>query len=606
VENDDLKLTFAPPVSAVGFDILFQSLDTTSFVGIRVFDATGRELFSNPDIAIAGDVRAQCHDPQERCGAAGGGQFVGFVSNTANIAQIVIDEFDSGPGNPDANIGFDTFRFRSTGGPTATPTPTPTRTPTATPTRTPTVGTLPPIPTEADCSSTIPAIGGSQAATTYDVLDSTQVGGPTFSWIDVSGTGTRITVSDEDDGCGGPVALPFAFPFFGLTFHAIFVDTNGLLSFVTGNSANPNNPNNPPGFEINNRIAPFWFDIDGTCRSNDGIFYQSFGTFVVFQWQNWDRFDCNIEEAIYTFEAILHADGKIIFQYETMNEISVTPFQVPGSKVGIRNQDGTITVEYPGTRTASKAVRFSPGGVGPTPSSTPTRTSTPTSTATATATRTATPTATRTPTPLITATRTPTPVVCPAATGTPVAGSVTVDVGISTADGSLLPTLQLPRLALVCSGLTSGIFLNLSDVGGGTYRATGVAPGTYDVWILDSRFTVDSVPTINVVSPGPHTGTLVQMLANNATLNGGVFDAVTGVALPGANLTALRAASGSASRRYGATLTSVSNNIGDYTYSLASGTYTAFQVFRTGYQTFTEVPFTIGAGSSLRTFSLSP
>lgn len=360
VENDDLKLTFAPPVSAVGFDILFQSLDATSFVGIRVVDAAGRELFSNPDIAIAGDVRAQCHDPQERCGAAGGAQFVGFVSNTANIAQIVIDDFDSGPGNPDANIGFDTFRFRTTGGPTATPTPTPTRTPTATPTRTPSA--------------------------------------------------------------------------------------------------------------------------------------------------------------------------------------------------------------------------------------------TPTSSATAT----------RTPTPLVTATRTPTPVVCPAATGTPVAGSVTVDVGISTADGSLLPTLQLPRLALVCSGLTSGIFLNLSDVGGGTYRATGVAPGTYDVWILDSRFTVDSVPTINVVSPGPHTGTSVQMLANDATLSGFVTDAVTGAGLSGATVTAFRAASGSASRLYGATLASVSGATGTYSYSLASGSYARLNATRTGYAAFIQVPFTIGTGTTVRNFALTP
>lgn len=40
-ENDDLELRFATPVAAVGFDLLYQSLDCCSFVGITIRDPAG-------------------------------------------------------------------------------------------------------------------------------------------------------------------------------------------------------------------------------------------------------------------------------------------------------------------------------------------------------------------------------------------------------------------------------------------------------------------------------------------------------------------------------------------------------------------------------------
>ena len=103
LENDDLKITFAQPVSAVGFDILFQELDFFSGVGVTILDANGNVLYSNsnlPDGSGAGG------------GAPGGAVFFGFVSSRANIATIIIDEYDGNADFPDANIGFDTFRVK--------------------------------------------------------------------------------------------------------------------------------------------------------------------------------------------------------------------------------------------------------------------------------------------------------------------------------------------------------------------------------------------------------------------------------------------------------------------------------------------------------------
>jgi hypothetical protein len=106
LENDDLQVTFNPPVSAIGFDILFQSLDYASYVGITIFDRQGDILFSDPFISTGSEADG---------GARGGSIFVGFVSRSGNIARIVVDEFDDDNEYPDANIGYDTFRLRVPG-----------------------------------------------------------------------------------------------------------------------------------------------------------------------------------------------------------------------------------------------------------------------------------------------------------------------------------------------------------------------------------------------------------------------------------------------------------------------------------------------------------
>ncbi len=100
LENDDLTLTFTNPVSAVGLDVLFQSLDGYSFTFIKLLDASDNVLYPQTMIPIPA---APNYD--------GGPMFVGFVSDSSNIAKIVIDDQDSNAQNPDCNIGFDTIRF---------------------------------------------------------------------------------------------------------------------------------------------------------------------------------------------------------------------------------------------------------------------------------------------------------------------------------------------------------------------------------------------------------------------------------------------------------------------------------------------------------------
>ena len=308
------------------------------------------------------------------------------------------------------------------------PTPTPSLTPTATATSSP--------PTNATCPGPSPATGGSPARTIYDVRSDTDQGGPSVAFVDISQSGQRMTSLDNvDDVCAGPVALPFSMPFFGQTFDKVYVDANGLLSFVNGTTDFSGAA--IPTTSVTSFIAPLWDDLDSECRADDGVFVQSFSDHVIIEWLNWDHFVC-AGVARYTFEAILFSDGDVQFQYQTIDDTG----SVTQATIGLNNQDGTFGAAFggqlftPGQVTHNRALQFSPNGVAPIPTATATSTSTPTATSTSTTpsptatatatptstgTATASPTATSTATPSPTATSTATPTITPTPTATPTA-----------------------------------------------------------------------------------------------------------------------------------------------------------------------------------------
>src|SRR5205823_3177677 len=80
-QEDGMQLTFGPPVSAVGFDILFQSLDSQSAVSIQVLGPSGQLLLGPTSVPTSGPN-----------GGPAGSVFVGFTASSAVIGQILIDE----------------------------------------------------------------------------------------------------------------------------------------------------------------------------------------------------------------------------------------------------------------------------------------------------------------------------------------------------------------------------------------------------------------------------------------------------------------------------------------------------------------------------------
>ncbi len=163
--------------------------------------------------------------------------------------------------------------------------------------------------------------------------DSNDPTGPAFDWIDISATGTRVTLDSQTDHAF--VDLPFAFPFYGEAKTELGINGNGFLSFgeepTSGPAAVFNDPI-PTIYPPNDLIAVLWTWLG----SGNGVYYQDMadGRFVV----AWDDLPHALDGSVRnTFQAVLHEDGTILFQY-----LEAPPSDRAGPSIGIENATGTV------------------------------------------------------------------------------------------------------------------------------------------------------------------------------------------------------------------------------------------------------------------------
>ena len=69
------------------------------------------------------------------------------------------------------------------------------------------------------------ARAGGPDAFGYTWLDSNEAGGPTFSWADISATGTLLLLGDDE--LSGPHPIGFCFDFYGIVYEEFSVSSNG-------------------------------------------------------------------------------------------------------------------------------------------------------------------------------------------------------------------------------------------------------------------------------------------------------------------------------------------------------------------------------------------
>jgi hypothetical protein len=200
----------------------------------------------------------------------------------------------------------------------------------------------------------------------------------TFSWEAITpgegGSGTPIGpdewIGDADDGYV-EVPIGFDFTFYGNSYSNVYISNNGLLSFGSG-SREYGNECIPTDNEPNNFIGIFWDDLtiaflppaQRTC-----VYYAVVGTaptrrFVV----TFDKVPHNGDStASYTFQAVLHEDGRIKTQYRTMQNGSGQYADGRSATLGIENPSGYGGLEWwcgdgstPGPVTNGYAVLYSP------------------------------------------------------------------------------------------------------------------------------------------------------------------------------------------------------------------------------------------------------
>ncbi len=170
----------------------------------------------------------------------------------------------------------------------------------------------------------------------YRWSDSDELGGPTYNWIDISGVGTAIDFTGDDQN-RGPHAIGFTFPFYGEAFTEFQASTNGWLSFTSTSTAYTNY-DLPSSSAPENLLAVYHDDL--TFTSSGTAYYHFDGTRLVVQYQAVPRLTSG---GPYTFQAHLYPSGRIEYHYKTMS--------------GTRLDEATIGIQN-GTMTDGLAVAF--------------------------------------------------------------------------------------------------------------------------------------------------------------------------------------------------------------------------------------------------------
>lgn len=167
----------------------------------------------------------------------------------------------------------------------------------------------------------------------YTWIDSDAPNGPKFEWSDISGTGTPLTLLDDDYEL---ISLNFSFPFFGNNYTTMYVNSNGYISFGAGATTRINSPipsTAPPG----NFIAAFWDDLDpGTGGS---VYYKNTDSSTIVQFDHVLPYR-GTSPNDYTFQIVLSDDGSIGIYY-----LKMYAGLLNSATAGIENKDGTDGIQ---------------------------------------------------------------------------------------------------------------------------------------------------------------------------------------------------------------------------------------------------------------------
>ena len=163
---------------------------------------------------------------------------------------------------------------------------------------------------------------------------SDDAGGPVFSWVEISESGTPLALTG-DDATSEAVPIGFSYHFYDGVFNSLRVCSNGWVSFTSSLNNYYYQPL-PNGGAPENMIAPYWTDLVLTPGS---VFVQRDAGRMIVEFKNAHTYD---GAGPYTFEVVLSGDGRALVQYLTM------PASALYATVGIQNaqRDDGLTIAF--------------------------------------------------------------------------------------------------------------------------------------------------------------------------------------------------------------------------------------------------------------------
>jgi hypothetical protein len=203
----------------------------------------------------------------------------------------------------------------------------------------------------------------------YAFRDSTETGGPTYNFQNISTVPTATLLLGSDTGESEALAvLPFTFNYYDRETNALCVGANGAIIVVplgtlTCDGFDVPAQNMPMADAPSYFIAPFWDNLGSTPGA---VYYAFFGTtpgsrYAVIQWE--ERNHAETENTV-TFQVIIFDSGDIRFQYEDV-ELGDPELSYGGSAtVGIKGNTIQYSYNQPVLRDSlAIAFDFDPLGV---------------------------------------------------------------------------------------------------------------------------------------------------------------------------------------------------------------------------------------------------
>ena len=164
-------------------------------------------------------------------------------------------------------------------------------------------------------------------------INSAHPDGPEYEWIDISGTGTLVTLGD-DAYTTEAVEMGIDFPFYGTSYSQVYISSNGFIGFDTTSMTSLSHQELPSETAPNNLIALFWDDLNPSGANV--VYYESQpdeNRFIV-QYNGIEAYSGDVP--MY-FEAVLYSSGEIYINLQDLDENDVAT-----ATLGIENADGTV------------------------------------------------------------------------------------------------------------------------------------------------------------------------------------------------------------------------------------------------------------------------
>lgn len=166
--------------------------------------------------------------------------------------------------------------------------------------------------------------------------------------------GTPLTGLDDDDA--RLIQLPFAFPFYGRTHNAVFVNSDGNLTFLAADTSTSDRSlgrlnAGPP------RIAPLFRDLDPS-RPSASVRVLSNANVLVVSWVDVPEYASSGNGPRQTFQLRLFPDGRVEAAFSSITTaeavVGISPGSLQGTSAIVRFQQGSSE-----TYTGTLAERFS-------------------------------------------------------------------------------------------------------------------------------------------------------------------------------------------------------------------------------------------------------